>query len=96
VRPRSGIDGKEHRRHTPFVDVEIGCGEHRIDFKRPDLQIAESESIVVKPGQTSNEGSRYPADPSRQRLAPAAFDQAAPAGCGDSVRDRCTPTNRAT
>ena len=46
------IDGKNTGKHTPFVDVEIGCGEHRIDFKRPDLQIAESESIVVKPGQT--------------------------------------------
>jgi hypothetical protein len=45
------IDGKNTGRHTPFVDVEIGCGPHRIDFKRPDLQIAESESIVVKPGE---------------------------------------------
>jgi len=46
------IDGKNTGKHTPFVDVEIGCGPHRIDFKRPDLQIAESESIVVTPGQT--------------------------------------------
>ncbi|HEY7373637.1 MAG TPA: serine/threonine-protein kinase [Polyangia bacterium] len=46
------IDGKNTGRHTPFVDVEIGCGPHRIDFKRPDLQIAESESIVVRPGET--------------------------------------------
>jgi hypothetical protein len=45
------IDGKNTGKHTPFVDVPIDCGAHRIDFKRPDLQIAESESIVVKPGQ---------------------------------------------
>ena len=46
------IDGKNTGKHTPFVDVPIDCGTHRIDFKRPDLQIAESESIQVKPGQT--------------------------------------------
>jgi hypothetical protein len=46
------IDGQNTGRHTPLVDVEIGCGQHRIDFKRPDLRIAQSESIVVKPGQT--------------------------------------------
>jgi len=46
------IDGKNTGKHTPFVDVPVDCGAHRIDFKRPDLQIAESESIVVKPGQT--------------------------------------------
>jgi serine/threonine protein kinase len=46
------IDGKNTGKHTPFVDVPIDCGNHRIDFKRPDLQIAESESIQVKPGQT--------------------------------------------
>ncbi len=46
------IDGKNTGKHTPFVDVPVDCGTHRIDFKRPDLQIAESESIQVKPGQT--------------------------------------------
>jgi serine/threonine protein kinase len=46
------IDGKNTGKHTPFVDVPIGCGAHRIDFKRPDLEIATSESIVLKPGQT--------------------------------------------
>jgi len=45
------IDGKNTGKHTPFVDVPIDCGAHRIDFKRPDLQVAQSESIVVKPGQ---------------------------------------------
>ena len=46
------IDGKNTGKHTPFVDVPIDCGAHRIDFKRPDLQIATSESIVVRPGET--------------------------------------------
>ena len=46
------LDGKNTGKHTPFVDVPVDCGAHRIDFKRPDLQIAESDSIVVKPGQT--------------------------------------------
>jgi hypothetical protein len=45
------IDGKSMGRHTPVVDVEIGCGKHRIDFKRPDLQIAASELIMVTPGR---------------------------------------------
>ncbi len=45
------IDGKNTGRHTPIVDEEIGCGAHRLDFRRPDLHIAESESIVVRPGQ---------------------------------------------
>jgi hypothetical protein len=45
------LDGKNTGKHTPFVDVPVDCGAHRIDFKRPDLQIAESDSIVVKPGQ---------------------------------------------
>jgi hypothetical protein len=46
------IDGKNTGKHTPFVDVPIDCGAHRIDFKRPDLQIAATESIVVKAGET--------------------------------------------
>jgi len=45
------IDGKNTGQHTPFVGIEIGCGVHRIDFKRPDLQIAGSERITVVPGR---------------------------------------------
>jgi serine/threonine-protein kinase len=45
------IDGKNTGRHTPFVDVPIDCGKHRIDFIRADLHIAESELISVQPGQ---------------------------------------------
>jgi len=46
------IDGHNTGRHTPFVDYEVGCGAHRIEFRRPDLALAQSESIVVTPGQT--------------------------------------------
>jgi hypothetical protein len=45
------IDGENTGRHTPLVDLPIGCGQHRLDFKRPDLEIAQSQAIVVKPGQ---------------------------------------------
>ena len=76
------IDGKNTGKHTPFVDVEIGCGEHRIDFKRPDLQIAESESIVVKPGQPFKRrytlpggGAEVGTRAAGERLAPPALDR---------------------
>jgi len=46
------IDGHNTGRHTPFVDYEVGCGPHRIEFRRSDLALAQSEAIVVKPGQT--------------------------------------------
>jgi serine/threonine protein kinase len=46
------IDGHNTGRHTPFVDYEVGCGPHQIEFRRPDLALAQSESIVVRPGQT--------------------------------------------
>jgi serine/threonine protein kinase len=46
------IDGRNTGRHTPFVDYEVGCGPHRIEFRRPDLALAQSESIVVRPGET--------------------------------------------
>ena len=56
------IDGKYTGRHTPLVDAEIGCGEHRIDFKRVDLNIAQSESIVVRPGQPFKRRYTLPGD----------------------------------
>src|SRR4030095_2245368 len=31
------IDGENTGRHTPLVDLPIDCGQHRLDFKRPDL-----------------------------------------------------------
>ena len=59
------IDGKNTGKHTPFVDVEIGCGEHRIDFKRPIFRSRRASPSSSSRGRPSNEGTRYPAGPSR-------------------------------
>lgn len=45
------IDGKNTNKHTPFADYKIACGKHKIVFKRPDLQIEQTESITVSPGE---------------------------------------------
>ena len=45
------IDGKNTSKHTPFADYKIPCGKHKMAFKRTDLQIDQTESINVKPGQ---------------------------------------------
>ena len=45
------IDGKNTTKHTPFVDFKVPCGKHKLAFKRPDMQIDQTESINVKPGQ---------------------------------------------
>jgi hypothetical protein len=45
------IDGKNTNKHTPFADYKIACGKHKIAFKRPDLQIDQTESITVSPGE---------------------------------------------
>jgi hypothetical protein len=45
------IDGKNTNKHTPFVDYKIACGKHKLSFKRPDLQIDQTESITVSPGE---------------------------------------------
>jgi hypothetical protein len=45
------IDGKNTSQHTPIVDYKISCGRHKLAFKRTDMQIDQTESINVKPGQ---------------------------------------------
>ena len=40
------IDGKNTTKHTPVVDYKIPCGKHKLAFKRPDLQIDQTESIT--------------------------------------------------
>jgi hypothetical protein len=45
------IDGKNTNKHTPFADYKIACGKHKIVFKRPDLNIDQTESITVSPGE---------------------------------------------
>ena len=45
------IDGKNTSKHTPVVDYKVPCGKHKLAFKRPDMQIDQTESINVRPGQ---------------------------------------------
>ncbi|HMF43612.1 MAG TPA: protein kinase [Polyangia bacterium] len=45
------IDGKNTSQHTPVVDFKLPCGKHKLSFKRSDMQIDQTESINVKPGQ---------------------------------------------
>jgi len=45
------IDGKNTTKHTPVVDYKVPCGKHKLAFKRPDMQIDQTESINVRPGQ---------------------------------------------
>ena len=45
------IDGKNTTKHTPIVDFKLPCGKHKLAFKRPDMQIDQTESINVRPGQ---------------------------------------------
>jgi serine/threonine protein kinase len=45
------IDGKNTTKHTPVVDFKLPCGKHKLAFKRPDMQIDQTESITVKAGQ---------------------------------------------
>jgi eukaryotic-like serine/threonine-protein kinase len=46
------IDGKNTSQHTPIVDFKIPCGRHKLAFKRSDMQIDQTESITLKPGQS--------------------------------------------
>jgi hypothetical protein len=45
------IDGKNTTKHTPVVDYPLPCGKHKLNFKRPDMQIDQTEPINVKAGQ---------------------------------------------
>jgi PEGA domain len=46
------IDGKNTGSHTPIVDYAVACGRHRLEFKREDLGIDETEHLTVEPGET--------------------------------------------
>ena len=48
--PRSGSTARTRRKHTPIVDYKVPCGKHKLAFKRPDMQIDQTESINVQPG----------------------------------------------
>jgi hypothetical protein len=45
------IDGANTGLHTPFVRYPVACGRHRLDFKRPDLELEQGEWIVARPGE---------------------------------------------
>ena len=44
------IDGKNTGRHTPYSE-SIGCGKHKLTFKRPDLNLDRTENITIRPGE---------------------------------------------
>ena len=46
------IDGRNTAQHTPLVDYRVGCGHHRVEFKRTDLRIDHIETLVVVPNRT--------------------------------------------
>jgi serine/threonine protein kinase len=46
------IDGKNTGSHTPIVDYAVACGRHRLEFKRADLGIDDTEHLVAEPGET--------------------------------------------
>jgi hypothetical protein len=43
------IDGKNTTRLTPVVDWKLPCGKHKLSFKRPDMDIDRTETIIVRP-----------------------------------------------
>jgi hypothetical protein len=45
------IDGKNTNRPTPLFDYKVPCGKHKLTFKRPDLQIEQTETITVSPSE---------------------------------------------
>jgi serine/threonine protein kinase len=45
------VDGRNSGSHTPLVDYAVPCGKHRIEFKRSDLGIDETEPLVATPGE---------------------------------------------
>jgi len=56
------IDGKNTTKHTPIVDYKVPCGKHKLAFKRPDMQIDQTESINVKPGQNFKQRYTLPVE----------------------------------
>jgi eukaryotic-like serine/threonine-protein kinase len=44
------IDGRDTGQQTPVVDLPIACGPHRLQFKRRDLRIDQTENVTVSEG----------------------------------------------
>ena len=49
--PRSGSTARTRPSTRRYVDYKLPCGKHKLAFKRPDMQIDQTESINVKPGR---------------------------------------------
>jgi serine/threonine protein kinase len=47
------IDGKNTGSHTPIVDYAVACGRHRLQFKREDLGIDDTEHLTIEPRQVA-------------------------------------------
>jgi tRNA A-37 threonylcarbamoyl transferase component Bud32 len=45
------IDGADTGQHTPVVDLPIACGNHKLEFKRRDLRISQSENVTLNEGR---------------------------------------------
>jgi serine/threonine-protein kinase len=45
------IDGENTRHHTPAVELALPCGSHRLDLRRPDLNINFTTNVTVSPGK---------------------------------------------
>jgi len=55
------IDGRSTGRHTPYSD-KIPCGRHKISLRRPDLNVEQAETIVVRPGELFKKAFTLPVD----------------------------------
>ncbi|HEY7375262.1 MAG TPA: protein kinase [Polyangia bacterium] len=45
------LDGRDTGQQTPVVGMPIGCGPHRLQFKRRDLGIDQVENVTVTEGR---------------------------------------------
>ena len=45
------LDGRDTGQQTPVVGMPIACGPHRVQFKRRDLGIDQSENVTVTAGR---------------------------------------------
>ncbi len=49
------IDGENTRHHTPAVELMLPCGAHRLDLRRPDLNINFTTNVTVSPGKVAKQ-----------------------------------------
>ena len=44
------IDGKDTGQQTPVVGLRLPCGPHRLEFKRRDLKVQQTENVQLIEG----------------------------------------------